>query len=219
MRPFIPAAYRPETYLPIKIPGTGLIIAFAALTLLGFLTANLVGRKLVEYSENILNRIPMVRPIYKSLKQIFETLFAKTGSSFRRVGLVEFPGPGMWSLVFLSSPASADIAARLPDTEHIAAFMPCTPNPTTGYYASPRRDIIDLDITVEAAMAADVSRDGTTRRQRSTEEAVGARGRGARTVRPRPAPPRQQRRWNSAGDCRDHHPARINRIASSRSNR
>ena len=153
VRPFIPAAYRPETYLPVKIPGTGLIIAFAALTLLGFLTANLVGRKLVEYSENILNRMPVVRPIYKSLKQIFETLFAKTGSSFRRVGLVEFPGPGMWSLVFLSNPASADIAVRLPDTEHVAAFMPCTPNPTTGFFFYvPRRDIIDLDITVEAAM-------------------------------------------------------------------
>jgi uncharacterized membrane protein len=153
VRPFIPAAYRPETYLPVKIPGTGLIIAFVAITLLGFLTANLVGRKLVEYSENILNRMPVIRPIYKSLKQIFETLFAKTGSSFRRVGLVEFPGPGMWSLVFLSNPASADIAVRLPDTEHIAAFMPCTPNPTTGFFFYvPRRDIIDLDITVEAAM-------------------------------------------------------------------
>src|SRR5437868_15095512 len=135
------------------MPGTGLILAFAALTLLGFLTANLVGRKLVEYSENILNRMPVVRPIYKSLKQIFETLFAKTGSSFRRVGLVEFPGPGMWSLVFLSNSASADIAVRLPDTEHIAAFMPCTPNPTTGFFFYvPRRDLIDLDISVEAAM-------------------------------------------------------------------
>src|SRR5882672_8586074 len=153
VRPFIPAAYRPETYLPVKVPGTGLIIALAALTLLGFLTANLVGRKLVEFGENILNRMPVVRPIYKSLKQIFETLFAKTGSSFRRVALVEFPSPGMWSLVFLSNPATADIAARLPDTEHIAAFMPCTPNPTTGFFFYvPRRDIIDLDITVEAAM-------------------------------------------------------------------
>src|SRR5215471_15952831 len=104
VRPFIPAAYRPETYLPIKVPGTGLIIALTALTLLGFLTANFVGRKLVEFGENILNRMPVVRPIYKSLKQIFETFFSKSGSNFRRVGLVEFPGPGMWSLVFLSSP-------------------------------------------------------------------------------------------------------------------
>src|SRR5262249_34379470 len=91
--------------------------------------------------------------IYKSLKQIFETLFSKSGSSFRRVGLVEFPSPGMWSLVFLSNPASPDIAARLPETEHVAAFMPCTPNPTTGFFFYvPRRDVIDLDITVEAAM-------------------------------------------------------------------
>src|SRR5947199_4021905 len=153
VRPFIPAAYRPETYLPVKLPGTGLIIAFVALTMLGFLTANLVGRKLVEFGENILNRMPVVRPIYKSLKQIFETLFSKSGSSFRRVGLVEFPSPGMWSLVFLSNPASEDIAARLPDTEHIGAFMPCTPNPTTGFFFYvPRRSVIDLDISVEAAM-------------------------------------------------------------------
>jgi uncharacterized membrane protein len=153
VRPVIPVAYRPETYLPLRIPGTGLIVALVTLTLLGFLTANLVGRKLVEASENILNRMPVVRPLYKSLKQIFETLFAKGGSSFRRVGLVEFPSPGMWSLIFLANPASADIASRLPDGEHVAAFMPCTPNPTTGFFFYvPRRDIIDLDLSVEAAM-------------------------------------------------------------------
>jgi len=153
VRPFIPAAYRPETYSPVYFPGSGLIIAFLALTLLGFLTANLVGRTLVEFGENILNRMPVVRPIYKSLKQIFETLFSKSESSFRRVALVEFPSPGMWSLVFLSQSASPDIAARLPQTEHVAAFMPCTPNPTTGFFFYvPRRALIELDITVEAAM-------------------------------------------------------------------
>jgi len=153
VRPLIPIAYRPETYLPIKVPGTGLIIALVAITMLGFLTANLVGRKLVELGENVLNRMPVVRPVYKSLKQIFETLFSKSGSSFRRVALVEFPSPGMWSLVFLSQTASPDIAARLPDTEHVAAFMPCTPNPTTGFFFYvPRRDLIELDITVEQAM-------------------------------------------------------------------
>jgi len=153
VRPFIPAGYRPETYSPVYFPGSGLIIAFMALTLLGFLTANLVGRTLVEFGENILSRMPVVRPIYKSLKQIFETLFSKSESSFRRVALVEFPSPGMWSLVFLSQSASPDIAARLPQTEHVAAFMPCTPNPTTGFFFYvPRRALIELDITVEAAM-------------------------------------------------------------------
>jgi uncharacterized membrane protein len=158
VRPFVPAALRIGTYLPFHVPGTGLIIAFATLTLLGFLTANLVGRKLVEFGEYILNRTPIVRPIYRSLKQVFETLFSKSGSSFRRVGLVEFPGRGMWSIVFMSQAPSPDVAGRLPDTEHISVFLPCTPNPTTGFFFYvPRRDIIELDITVESAMTLVIS--------------------------------------------------------------
>ena len=95
VRPFVPIAYRPETYLPVRIPGLGLIIAFVALTLLGFFTANLVGRKLVDFGESILSRMPVVRPIYRTAKQIFQTLFSKSESSFRRVALIEFPSPGM----------------------------------------------------------------------------------------------------------------------------
>jgi uncharacterized membrane protein len=153
VRPFIPPAFRPETYLPVQIPGFGLIIAFLALTLLGFLTANLVGRKMVEFSERILERMPVVRPLYRGLKQVFETLFSKSASTFRTVGLVEFPAPGMWSLVFLSTPPGADITARLPtQEEHVSVFMPCTPNPTTGFFFFvPRREVIELDIPVEAA--------------------------------------------------------------------
>jgi uncharacterized membrane protein len=142
VRPFIPMRYRPETYLPIDIPGFGLIIAFFALTLLGFLTANLVGSKLVGLGESLLNRVPIVRPIYRTARQIFQTLFSSSGSSFRK-----------WSLVFLTQSPSADISARLPATEHVSAFMPCTPNPTTGFFFYvPRRDVVDLDITVEEAM-------------------------------------------------------------------
>jgi uncharacterized membrane protein len=97
--------------------------------------------------------MPIVRPIYRTAKQIFQTLFSKSESSFRRVGLVEFPSPGMWSLVFLTQPPNEEISSRLPATEHVSAFMPCTPNPTTGFFFYvPRRDVIDLDITVEAAM-------------------------------------------------------------------
>jgi uncharacterized membrane protein len=152
VRPLIPESYRPEN-LPYNIPGFGLVIAFVALTLLGFLTANFIGTKLVDFGEGLLNRMPIVRPIYRTTKQIFETLFSKSESSFRRVGLVEFPGPGMWSLVFLTQTPSDDIAARLPAAEHVAAFMPCTPNPTTGFFFYvPRSDVIDLDISVEQAM-------------------------------------------------------------------
>jgi uncharacterized membrane protein len=153
MRPLVPTAYRPETYLPLHIPGLGLIVAFVALTLLGFFTANLVGGRLVSFGESILNRMPIVRPIYRTAKQIFETLFSSSGSSFRHVGLVEFPSPGMWSLVFLTQAPSASIATRLPAAEHVSAFMPCTPNPTTGFFFYvPRHEVIDLDITVEQAM-------------------------------------------------------------------
>jgi len=137
VRPFIPVAYRPES----------------ALTLLGFLTANLVGRTLVEAGERILDRMPLVRSIYKGLKQVFETLFSQSGSSFRKVGLVEFPSPGMWSLVFMSQPPSAEITSVLPNKEeHVSVFMPCTPNPTTGFFFYVARSaVIELDIPVEAA--------------------------------------------------------------------
>jgi uncharacterized membrane protein len=153
VRPFIPLAYRPETYLPVDVPGFGLVIAFVALTLLGFLTANLVGSRLISLGENVLSHMPIVRPIYRTAKQIFQTLFSGSGSSFRKVGLVEFPAPGMWSLVFLTQSPSMEISARLPQVEHVSAFMPCTPNPTTGFFFYvPRRDVVDLDITVEEAM-------------------------------------------------------------------
>jgi uncharacterized membrane protein len=153
VRPFIPLDYRPETYLPWPIPGTGLVVAFFTITMLGFLTANLVGRTLVEAGEMLLDRMPLVRSIYKGLKQVFETLFSESGSSFRRVGLVEFPAPGMWSLVFLSQSPGGEITARLPlQDEYVSAFMPCTPNPTTGFFFYvPRREVIELDIPVEAA--------------------------------------------------------------------
>jgi len=153
VRPFIPPTYRPETYLPWPIPGTGLVIAILALTLLGFLAANLVGRTLVELGEGILNRMPVVRPVYKTMKQIFETLFSKSGSSFRKVALVEFPAPGMWSLVFISQPPANAIAERLPESDNVSVFLPCTPNPTTGFFFFvPRHKLIELDVGVESAM-------------------------------------------------------------------
>ena len=158
--PLIPPAYRPETYLPWPIPGTGLVIAIIGLTLLGFLTANLVGRSLVELGEGLLNRMPIVRPIYKTMKQIFETLFSKSGSSFRKVALVEFPAPGMWSLVFISLPPGGDVADKLPvkDGDYVSVFLACTPNPTTGFFFFvQRKDLIEIDISVENAMTLLIS--------------------------------------------------------------
>src|SRR5713226_627444 len=153
VRPFVPVVYRPETYLPFGLPGAGLIIAVFALTMLGFLTANLIGRKLVDFGERLLGRMPVVRAIYRSLKQVFETLFSGNGSSFRRVGLVEFPSPGMWSIVLISQAPSTEVASSLPgEEEHISVFLPCAPNPTTGFFFYvPKSKIIEVEMSAEDA--------------------------------------------------------------------
>lgn len=153
VRPFVPLDYRPETYLPFGIPGSGLVVAFIALTLLGFLTANLIGRKLVSLGESLLGRMPVVRAIYRGLKQVFETLFSGSGSSFRKVGMVEFPSPGMWSIVLISQSPSVEVAEKLPGMEeHISVFLPCAPNPTTGFFFYvPRSKVIEIDMSAEDA--------------------------------------------------------------------
>src|SRR3978361_1862889 len=151
VRPFVPVIYRPETYLPFGLPGSGLIVAVFALTMLGFLTANLIGRTLVDLGERLLGRIPAVRAIYRGLKQVFETLFSGKGSSLRRVGLVEFPGPGMWSIVLISLPPNGEIAERQPgQEEHISVFLPCAPNPTTGFFFYvPKSRLIEIEMSAE----------------------------------------------------------------------
>ncbi len=153
VRPFVPVAYRPETYLPFGLPGSGLIVAVFALTFLGFLTANLIGRKLVEFGDTLLGHMPVVRAIYRGLKQVFETLFSSNGSSFRKVGLVEFPAPGMWSIVLISQTPSSEVAVGLPgEEEYISVFLPCSPNPTTGFFFYvPRSKIIEIDMKAEDA--------------------------------------------------------------------
>src|ERR1700760_2143099 len=167
VRPFVPVAYRPETYLPFGLPGSGLVVAVIALTLLGFLTHNLIGRTLVDLGEKLLGRMPVVRAIYRGLKQVFETLFSGSGSSLRRVGLVEFPSPGMWSLVLISQSPSVEIANNLPgQEEHISVFLPCAPNPTTGFFFYvPKSKIVEVDMSAEDApnliMSCGVAQAGT----------------------------------------------------------
>lgn len=153
VKPIIPSIYLPETYLPFAIPGFGIIVLLFGLTMLGFLTANLVGRTLLEFGETILARMPVVRGLYRSVKQIFETIFAKSGTSFRTVGLVEYPSPGCWSIVFLSTPPSAEVASGLPQGEDfISVFLPCAPNPTTGFFFYlPRAKVIEVPVSVDNA--------------------------------------------------------------------
>ncbi len=154
----VPVSFWPDRFLPFPLPGFGVIFAFLALTLLGFLAANLAGRTLIRLGEELLARMPIVRSIYKSVKQIFETVFSQSGTSFRKVGMIEFPGKGTWSLVFICTSPAASIAAHLPDEEHVSVFLPCTPNPTTGFYFFlPARDVIELQISPDDAAKLIVS--------------------------------------------------------------
>ena len=154
VRTVVPSRFWPDAYLPFPMPGFGVIFAFFGLTMLGFLAANLAGRTLISVSETILNRTPIIRSIYRSAKQIFETLFSASGTSLKRVGLVEFPAKGQWSLVFISAPPSMTIHNALPlsHDERISVFLPCVPNPTTGFYFFlPARDVIEIPMSPEDA--------------------------------------------------------------------
>ncbi len=153
VRPLVPPSLWPDTYLPIRVPGTGVVLAFLGLTLLGFLAANLAGRTLLRLGEMILDRMPVVRGIYKGAKQIFETVFSQSDQSFRKVGLVQFPSKGMWSIVLISAPPAQVIADELPEKgDMVSVFMPCTPNPTTGFwFYLPASEVVEVPLTVDDA--------------------------------------------------------------------
>lgn len=152
VKPYIPDRYNPEAYLKFAIPGFGLLIAIVVITLVGFLGRNLIGRSIVRYSEYVLNRMPLVRTVYKSTKQIFETVLKEQSNSFKKVGLVEFPQPGTWALVFVSTDAKGEIAAKLNEDgeEMVAVFLAPTPVPTAGFLLFvPRNKLKLLDMSPE----------------------------------------------------------------------
>ncbi len=152
VKPLIPQAWNPNSYLPVAVPGVGVLAAVIGLTILGFLAANLVGRAVVQSGEQVLNRMPIVRSLYKGVKQIFETVFKQDGTSFRRVGLIEWPGPGLWSLCFITEPARGALAAGLPSADHVCVFVPCTPNPTTGYLVMMEASkVTEIGVTTDEA--------------------------------------------------------------------
>lgn len=152
VKPYIPARYNPENYLDVAMPGLGMVIAITLITLIGFLGKNLIGRSIVSFGESVLHRMPLVRTIYKSLKQIFETVLKEQSTSFKKCGLIEFPSPGSWALVFISGDAQGEIAARLNEhgEEMVCVFLAPTPVPTAGFLMFvPRSKIVMLDMTPE----------------------------------------------------------------------
>ncbi|MGH6865347.1 MAG: DUF502 domain-containing protein [Methyloceanibacter sp.] len=151
VKPLIPAAYLPETYLSINVPGVGLIVGILALILIGAFTANLFGRTIVSYGEMMLDRMPVVRGVYRLLKQIFTTVFSKSGSSFKRVGLIEFPRRGLYAMVFVSGDPPAEVTEKIGNGDKLmTVFMPNAPNPTTGFVVfMPAKDVTLLDMAIE----------------------------------------------------------------------
>ncbi len=155
VKPYIPDRYTPDHYLPFTVPGFGLIVALVLITLVGFLTANFVGRTVVGYGEYFLDRMPLVRSVYRGLKQILETVLSQRADAFTKVALIEYPRRGTWAIVFIASAQQSEVGHLLAGEnaeDSLAVFLPSTPNPTTGFLLYvPRSDVIELSMTVEEA--------------------------------------------------------------------
>lgn len=153
----VPKAYQPETLLGFAIPGLGVIVSLVVLLLTGLIATNFFGNRLVMAWEAILARIPLVRTIYKAVKQILETLLSTNSQAFRKVLLIEYPRKGLWSIVFQTSKADEEIN-RGTGEEMVTIFLPTTPNPTSGFLLMvPRKDIIELDMNVDEALKMIIS--------------------------------------------------------------
>ena len=157
MTPLLPPAYNPETYLPFGIPGLGLLMVCFVMTLVGALTAGILGRFWIKTSERILSRMPVIRSVYSALKQIFETVLSHQSNAFREVVLFEYPRRGSWALGFITGSTRGEIQNSTED-EVVNVFLPTTPNPTSGYLLFlPRRELVMLSMTVEEGIKMVIS--------------------------------------------------------------
>lgn len=153
----IPTRYNPETYLPFSIPGLGLVVTLAFLTFVGMLAAGFAGRTLVRTGERALARMPIIRGVYGTLKQIFETVLAQSSRSFREVVLIEYPRRGIAAIGFVTGPTRGEVQ-DLAEGELVNVFLPTTPNPTSGFLLFvPKDDLIHLDMTIEEGIKMVIS--------------------------------------------------------------
>ncbi len=150
--PLIPGRYNPENVFGRNIFGLGVLVFLAFTTLVGALTKGLVGRQILTFGEQILDRTPVVRTIYNALKQIAETIFKQSGTSFKQACLIEYPRKGLWAVAFVSTDTRGEIPAKAGEPELVSVFLPTTPNPTSGFLLFvPRADVVLLDMTIEEA--------------------------------------------------------------------
>jgi uncharacterized membrane protein len=153
--PFIPAKYNPETYLPFGVPGVGAIIAIIGLTLIGAITAGLVGRSLVALGERVLNRVPVIRSIYGPTKQIFRAVLGGKSTAFREVVLIEFPRVGLWSIGFITGVTEGEVQ-EITEDEVVKVYVPTTP--TSGYLLFvPWRDVVPLSMSAQEGITLVIS--------------------------------------------------------------
>lgn len=147
--PLLPDAIKPETYLDYAVPGFGLIVTVVFVTLLGAITANLLGRSLITASDRLISRVPFVNTVYSAFKQLMEVFASKNSDQFSEVVMVQYPREGTWCVGFLSSTAQGEVKTRLGD-DFVGVFVPTSPNPTSGFLIYVKRDeCISMDMTVE----------------------------------------------------------------------
>ncbi len=148
----LPSAIRPETLLGFYIPGIGVILTLLVVFLTGLVTANIIGQRLVRFWEGVLSRIPVVKSVYYSVKQVSDTLFSSTGEAFRKALLVQYPRRDCWTIAFLTGQPGGAVTAHL-QGDFVSVYLPTTPNPTSGFFLMlPRADVIELDMSVDEAL-------------------------------------------------------------------
>jgi uncharacterized membrane protein len=161
--PLVPEAYHPDRMLQdllgldpsvqINVRGLGVVMFLIFTVLVGWIAKGIIGRSLIRFAESLVERTPVVRTIYSGIKQISETIFAKSERSFEKACLIEYPRKGIWALGFISTQAKGEVDARIvPGEEVVSVFVPTTPNPTSGFLLFfPKKDVIELDMSVEEA--------------------------------------------------------------------
>ena len=153
----LPAHWQPDRLLGIHIPGFGVVLALVIVLVIGAVASNFMGRRLVSWWDALLGRIPIVRSIYSSVKQVSDTLFSENGNAFRKALLVQWPRPGVWTIAFQTGTPGGDVLNHLPD-DYLSVYVPTTPNPTGGYFVMLKRsDCIELAMTVDEALTYVIS--------------------------------------------------------------
>ena len=153
----LPEAWRPEKVVGFHILGLGTILTLLFVFLTGLLARNFIGNYLLRVWESVLQRIPVVNSLYSSIKQVSDTLFSSSGNAFRKAVLVPYPRQGSWTIAFLTGVPGGDVKNHL-HGDYVSVYVPTTPNPTSGFFLMmPKADVIELDMSVDAALKYIVS--------------------------------------------------------------